>query len=104
METDTNFDLIMKILLGDAESDPPERLKGMDAYQLIKWMSEPAQKKKFQLSQMELDVLDVQDEKRYTFYNVPFLLAMQKKGYFKNVPDNMPIKEVLANSELAHDN
>lgn len=103
MDANTNFDLIMQILLGDDELDPPNKLKGMDAYQFIKWMSEPVEKKKFQLSQMEFDVLDVQDEKRYTFYNVPFLLAMQKKGYFKNVPDNMPINEVLANSELVHD-
>lgn len=100
---DTNFDRIMELLLGNDGSEPPKELKGMDAYQFIKWMSEPTEEKKFQLTQMELDVLDVQDEKRYTFYNVPFLLAMQKKGYFKNVPDNMPINEVLANSELAHD-
>ena len=100
---DTNFDLIMELLLGGSDAEPPKELKGMDAYQFIEWMSEPIKKKKFQLSKMELDVLDVQDEKRYTFYNVPFLLAMQKKGYFKNIPDNMPIQEVLANSELEHD-
>ena len=100
---DTNFDLIMELLLGNTGEEPPKELKGMDAYQFIKWMSEPTDKKRFKLTQMEHDVLDVQDEKRYTFYNVPFLLAMQKKGYFKNVPDNIPIKEVLANSELVDD-
>lgn len=103
MDVNNNFDVIMEILLGNTGVEPPKELKGMDAYQFVKWMSEPVQKKKFQLSRMELDVLDVQDEKRYTFYNVPFLLAMQKKGYFKNVPDNMSINEVLANSELDDD-
>lgn len=51
---------------------------------------------KFLLTRPEIDMLESQNEKRYTFNNVPFLVSMRRKGYFKGIPDgNMPIKEIL---------
>lgn len=53
---------------------------------------------KYKLTKFEKDLLESEFNKKFTFYNIPLLMEMQRKGYFKNIPDAVPIEEILNNS------
>lgn len=52
----------------------------------------------YKLTRFEKDLLESECNKKFTFYNIPILMEMQRRGYYKNIPDNTPIEEILKNS------
>lgn len=54
---------------------------------------------KYHLNPIEIDMLESQPDKSFSFWNVPFLVEMKRKGYFKEVPTDAIIKDVIRESK-----
>lgn len=70
----------------------------------IDWFLSPYEeppKPKFKLTKFEHDLLECYDvERRISEFWL--LDKMNKKGYFKGVPDDIPINKILANCEVTN--
>lgn len=67
-------------------------------YALIVWLYSTYQYPVYNLSKFEIDLLEAEYNKKFTFYNIPLLMEMQRRGYYKGIPDDVPIEEILKNS------
>lgn len=52
------------------------------------------------LSKFERDLLESMPNKKFTFWNCPELCEMKRRGYFKGIPSDAKIKDILAKCEV----
>lgn len=63
------------------------------------WLKQPHEKPVFKLTKFEKELLQCYPD-IYSFKVFNFLNGMKKKGYFKNIDTNIPIREILDNCEV----
>lgn len=66
---------------------------------LLQWMLD-TYRPIYKLSKFEFDLLDSMPDEEFSFYNCIELIEMQRKGYFKEIPSDAKIKDILAKGEV----
>lgn len=72
---------------------------------IVDWLLSPYEepKPKYKLSQFEYDLLKYFGDSKYGIRDFWILEHMQSKGYFKDIPKDTPVKDVLANCEVVEE-
>lgn len=73
---------------------------------LYEWLTEPYEGLKCRLTKFEYDLLKLMPfdiTYAYYFNDYSILTDLQKEGHFKNVPQDLLIKDILANCEVSDD-
>ena len=66
---------------------------------VIEWLNKPHKKPTYKLTKFEKELLQCYPD-IYSFKVFNSLNGMKKKGYFKDVDTNVPIREILDNCEV----
>lgn len=72
----------------------------------IDWLLSPYEeppKRTFKLTQFELDLLDANRVYTYGIEDYFHLESMAKRGYFKDIPTDVPIQDILDNCEVVEE-
>lgn len=71
----------------------------------IEWLLEPYKppKPKYKLTQFEFDLLNVQATHWYSLNSLSFLERLIAKGYFKGIPPDISIRDILDNCEVINE-
>ena len=72
-----------------------------DCNSVFEWLLKPyGEKRKFKLTQFEYDLLEYHSGSKFGFKDFWILEHMQDKGYFKDIPNDVPIRDILGNCEV----
>lgn len=67
---------------------------------ILDWLYKPyVPKPDYELTEFERDLLESVENKKFSFYNTPVLIEMQRKGYFKDIPNDVSIEDILKSCE-----
>ena len=77
-------------------------LKSYDLKEFVSWLLSPYEKPRYKLSKFEYDLLKCYDPS-YVIIELWLLTIMQSKGYYKDIPTNVSIKDILANCEVVEE-
>ena len=80
----------------------PRSVKLVSYDEKIKWLLSPHEKLN-KLTQFEYDLLKCYCEPLLKINDIWILAKMKSKGYFKDVPHNASIKDILDNCEVIED-
>lgn len=67
---------------------------------LTTWLLSPYEEPTYKLTQFEYDLLDTAGYGTTTIADYILIEEMHDKGYFKNIPTDVPIKDILENAEV----
>lgn len=90
---DEVWHLIFKVGTDDACYESRNR------FNAIEWLLAPYKKPTYKLTQFEYDLLKCYDPS-YVIIELWLLTVMQSKGYYKDIPTNVSIKDILDNCEV----
>lgn len=72
---------------------------------LFDWLFAPYEEPKptYKLSKFEYDLLEYHSGSKFGFRDFWILEHMQDKGYFKDIPTDVPIRDIIENCEVTDD-
>lgn len=92
-----------KVVITFEEDMTNKFLNKDESCKIVRWLLKPYEPPKYKLTKFEYDLLNVQATHWYYLKTFGFFERLMAKGYFKDIPIDVTVKDILDNCEVIDD-